>query len=289
MEIDEEIDLTAISTDEGRTAVFEKTYSINASGDEKNEVVFTLFDEKGNTATYNPMVAVKATFEGHNLKHSALFIKDLSVDMSKVVFGLPMLAERKLEASDKFTARFWSPASNTEIVFLSSRNAEDQVSYGVSNDNKYFIKSDNPKPIVLPEKGYYEISINLLEGLYEVKALGHQESLCTQMYLCYKEQWGGPYGELSQPDAANTPALWTLADFPCEAGMQFGFGIGGGEWLVANGDDTNPEMFYRKDDKPKYDPLYPQAGFDAHMPQGELGECTFVFDNFLMRAYAIQK
>lgn len=74
--VDQTIDLTAISTDEGMKAVVDQSISLTTKDDQKHVITFTLTDEKGNTAVYSPTVAVKATFEGHNLKHSAMFIQD---------------------------------------------------------------------------------------------------------------------------------------------------------------------------------------------------------------------
>ena len=65
------------------------------------------------------------------------------------------------------------------------------------------------------------------------------------------------------------------------------FGKGGAEWIVATGDDNHdPEIWLLKEDKDKY----PGAWFfDTTLNDKMYGNCHIVFDNFLMRAYAIQK
>ena len=284
--VDQTIDLAAISTDDGMKAVIDQSIALTTKDDQKHVITFTLIDEKGNTAAYSPTVAVKATFEGHNLKHSAMFIQDKAMDMSKVVFGQPILAERKIKDSDKFSGRFYAEKANTEVFFVSSVKTDEQVKYGISNDKKYFIKSDNPKPIVLADAGYYEININLLEGTYIVEKLGKPESKFAEMYFVYG--WSD-YPAMTQIDSKNCPARWTI-DYPLgNGGCDVAFGIGGGTWLVAAGSDNyHPEVWLHKDDKGKF-PEYNGWFFDTTLEGTSLGNCQIVFDNFLMRAYAMKK
>ena len=101
---------------------------------------------------------------------------DTSIDLSKVVFGLPMLAEKKSVESYKFTASYFAPVTNTRIIFVSSKDPETQVKYGISNDGQYIIKSDNPNPIILENVGHYEITFDLLMGTYDIKALDKKAS-----------------------------------------------------------------------------------------------------------------
>ena len=254
--------------------------------DQKHVITFTLTDEKGNTAVYSPTVAVKATFEGHNLKHSAMFIQDKAMDMSKVVFGQPILAERKIKDSDKFTGRFYAEKANTEVFFVSSVKTDEQVKYGISNDKKYFVKSDNPNPLVLADAGYYEISVNLLEGTYSVEKLATPESKYGEMYFVYG--WAD-YPAMTQIDAKNCPARWTIDYDLKNGGCDVGFGKGGGQWIVAAGSDNyHPEVWLEKEDKGKF-PEYNGWFFDTTLAETSLGNCQIIFDNFLMRSYAMKK
>lgn len=285
LQIDEEVDLTALSTNEGRQAIFTKEYPIHASGDQdKHFVVFTLIDEKGNSATYNPTVSIKSTFARHNEKHLKMFTLDTSIDLSKVVFGLPILAEKKSVESYKFTARCFAPVGQTEIIFVSSKDKTTQVKYGISNDKRYIIKSDNPNPIVLEKKGHYEIIFDLLMGTYEVKVLEQQQSKFTEMYFVFAWE---DYPAMSQPDAIDAPAIWALDYNLSRGGVDVSFGKGGGEWIIATGDDSSdPEIWLLKEDKDKY----PGAPFfDTALKNEVFGNCQIVFDSFLMKAYAIKK
>lgn len=283
--IDETIDLTAIATDEGRHVEFTKDYPISTSGDlDKKQVVFTLTDEDGNTAKYDPMVSVKSTFAEHNQKHTKIFTLDTSIDLSKVVFGLPMLAEKKSVESYKFTASYFAPVTNTRIIFVSSKDPETQVKYGISNDGQYIIKSDNPNPIILENVGHYEITFDLLMGTYDIKALDKKASQFEEMYFVFAWE---DYPPMSQFDSENAPAVWTIDYNLSRSGVDVSFGKGGAEWIVATGDDNHdPEIWLLKEDKDKY----PGAWFfDTTLNDKMYGNCHIVFDNFLMRAYAIQK
>lgn len=95
----------------------------------------------------------------------------------------------------------------TEVFFVSSVKTDEQVKYGISNDKKYFVKSDNPNPLVLADAGYYEISVNLLEGTYSVEKLATPESKYGEMYFVYG--WAD-YPAMTQIDAKNCPARWTI-------------------------------------------------------------------------------
>lgn len=285
--VDETIDLTAISTDEGRTATIEKSLSLKSSDDLKHTVTFTLTDEKGTTAEYAPTVAVKATFEGTNLMHNAMFIQDKAMDMSKVVFGQPVLAERKTAESYKFTGRVYAEKAGMEVFFVSSVNAGEQTKYGLSNDGDFIIKTDSPNPVTLSEAGYYEISLNLLEGTFSTTRLATPEtSAFDEMYFVYG--WGD-YPAMSQIDPAVCPSRWTIDYDLGNGGCDVSFGKGGGNWIVAAGSDNyHPEVWLLKEDKPKY-PEYNGWFFDTTLPSEEIGECTIVFDNYLMKAWAMKK
>lgn len=279
--LNETIDLTAISIDEGRKAVIEREFVLAVKDGEKHGVKFTLADEEGNEAVYNPTVSVKSTFEKVNGKQLALFVQEKNMDMSKVLYGLPMLLERKVEVASKFSSCYYAEA-NTEVYFVTSRNTKEQLKYGISNDGKYFIKSDNPKPIVLKDAGYYSFDINLLEGTIEVKNIGKQESRFGEMYFVFA--WSD-YPSMAQADS-NVPSRWSI-DYKLST-ADIAFGIGGGVWLVANGpSSTDPEVWYQKEDKDKY-PQYGNA-FDTHLPDGVQDTYQIIFDTYLMKSYAIRK
>lgn len=172
------------------------------------------------------------------------------------------------------------------MFFVSSVKTDEQVKYGISNDKKYFVKSDDPKPLVLADAGYYEISVNLLEGTYSVEKLATPESKYGEMYFVYG--WAD-YPAMSQIDAENCPARWTIDYDLKNGGCDVGFGKGGGQWIVAAGSDNyHPEVWLEKEEKGKY-PEYNGWFFDTTLAETSLGNCQIIFDNFLMRAYAMKK
>lgn len=283
--IDQTIDLGPLSMDEGKKATVETNIRLNTiPDDQKHEIVFTLIDEKGNEAVYNPTVSVKTTFEKANGKQLVLFVQKKGLDMSKVAFGLPMVVERKAEAAYRFTSNYYAEAGES-IWFVNSKDAGKQEKYGISNDGKYLIRSTDPKPVVLKEAGYYEFKIDLLEGTLEVKNLGKQKSRYGEMYFVFN--WAD-YPAMSRIDADNAPARWAIS-YKLKGGDTAAFGIGGGVWLVAKGPGENdPEIWCLKDEVANF-PQYGNA-FDTKLSdQVPAGEYSIVFDTFLKKAYAILK
>ena len=58
--------------------------------------------------------------------------------------------------------------------------------------------------------------------------------------------------------------------------------------MAAGSDNYHPEVWLHKDDKGKF-PEYNGWFFDTTLEETSLGNCQIVFDNFLMRAYAMKK
>ena len=141
--------------------------------------------------------------------------------------------------------------------------------------------------MILPNIGYYEINIDLQLGTYEVIELGKQDSKFAEMYFVY-HNWT-QYPPMNQMNM-DYPSIWTLDyDLTSDGGTTAAFGIGNGTWLVAGGlTDNEPEIWLVKEDKVLY-PQYDNNFFDTEIPMNQYGECQIVFDNFLMKAYAIQK
>lgn len=286
LNVNDDIDLTNLpSEDEGKTVKFEKAYEIKGEAD-KHNFVFTLTDEKGSTATYSPTISVKATFAKVNRKQTKLFTLDTSIDLQKVVFGIPMLGEAKADESYKFTARYYADKPNTNVIFVSSRD-RSATKYGISNDQKYIIASENPNPFVLPAVGYYEITVDLLLGTYQQKDIvpeGQKYPYTEEMYLAGGGCNGLGYdGNHPMEKIADTHRFRIAHNCNAEGGA-IAFGIGGGVWLVAAGgnSDSDPEYWLQKP-VPEGVHIY-----DTEIGSG-WGNIEVVFDQFLYKAYAIEK
>ncbi|WP_270491295.1 hypothetical protein [Bacteroides finegoldii] len=84
------------------------------------------------------------------------------------VWGIPMPIERSTNFTYK--ARYYSATPNTPIRFVSSKSSFN-VCFGDDKNapGKLTGISEDVQPIILPEKGYYEIVMNTEEGTYAVK------------------------------------------------------------------------------------------------------------------------
>lgn len=84
------------------------------------------------------------------------------------IWGIPMPIERT--ANFTYKARYYSAAPDTPIRFVSSK-LNFNVCFGDDKNapGKLTGISEDVQPIILPEKGYYEIVMNTEEGTYAVK------------------------------------------------------------------------------------------------------------------------
>lgn len=285
LNLNETIDLTTIPTeDDGKTIRYNASYSLNGSVNQ-HDLVFTLTDEEGMKTTYTPTISIKSTFANVNHKHLKMFMMDNHVELSKVVYGLPMLGEQKADNSYKFTMKYYSPKENTPLVLLSDRTTTASK-YGLSNDGQYIINSKNPNPIVLPKKGYYQITIDLLLGscsVTEISSDAPAHPYPTEMYLAGSGNGLGYDGNHPMIQVEGTRLFRRSHDFKNEGGC-IAFGIGNGIWLVAAGGRGNwdPEVWGTKED------LAGMQIYDTEIdPSRGLIEITF--DPYLYRSYAISK
>lgn len=275
--LNEVVDLSSSLTENGTKAAFKNTYSLMGNNTELN-FLFTLEDENGNTASYSPKVSIKSTFANHNLQHNKIFVLDRSVDLSKFVYGIPMLGQSKSVESYRFEMDYLAENDNTEILLVSSRNEETQVKYGMSNDDNYIIKSDSPNSIVLSKKGYYRIKVDLLLGSIEVNSIEATKSPYQNMYI------GGSFDGYSGQEMIEMDDTRYTIQYTFAGAAELSFGIGGGEWLVATGPENHdPEIWLLKADKDKYTGA---PFFDTSIPAGTY---TIIFDTFLMKSYMFTK
>lgn len=130
-------------------------------------------------ASYNLTITAVDKFKLETVKKSVITVSEMP-DFAKMylsdvkeidqlnsdLFGIPMLIER----TEPFTyrARYYSEAPGTEVRFLPQKTDFSPICFGI-NPNDNTVLTDEPEmslPIVLEEKGYYEITFNTLTGEY---------------------------------------------------------------------------------------------------------------------------
>lgn len=91
------------------------------------------------------------------------------------VWGVPM----PIEHTDEYTyrARYYSAAENTPVRFITSK-VDFNICFGkvAGNDGKLTALKEEMEPIVLPAKGYYEITFNIKEGIYNASLYTPEEA-----------------------------------------------------------------------------------------------------------------
>lgn len=285
LNLNEEVDLTNYpSLEDGKIVNYKASYPLNGSVTQ-HDVLFTLTDEEGMITTYSPTISIKSTFSNVNDKHQKMFIMDNTIDRSKVVYGLPMLGEQKADDSYKFVMNYFSDKENTPIILVSDRTASAKK-YGLSNDQKYLICSNQPNPIILPKIGYYQITIDLLLGTWAIAEINSDTPTYpypAEMYLAGNGNGLGYDGNHPMTLVEGTRLHRRTHDFKKQGGC-VAFGIGGGVWLVAAGGRGNwdPEIWGTKADL---------AGLQIYDTEidSEWGVMEITFDPFLYRSYAISK
>lgn len=99
---------------------------------------------------------------------SKMYLTDVkTVDqLNSDLFGIPMLIEHS--APYTYTAHYYSEVAGTEVRFLPQKTDFSPICFGI-NPNNSTVLTDEPDislPIVLAEKGYYEITFNVQTGEY---------------------------------------------------------------------------------------------------------------------------
>lgn len=84
------------------------------------------------------------------------------------IFGVPMLIDRI--SPYVYRARYYAATANKEVRFVPQKTDFNPIVFGVDPENTTLL-TDDPEvamPLVLPNKGYYEITFNVQTGQYDV-------------------------------------------------------------------------------------------------------------------------
>ena len=193
-------------------------------------------------ATYSLVITAIDKADLVNIKESVIAVSEMpdfqkmyladvetSMALNSDIVGIPMLIERINPFTYK--ARYYSAKANSEVRFIPQKTDFDPICFGIDPDDNNLL-NDNPDeslPIILPNKGYYEIVFNINESTYSIKEYKPTDkpiAIGSPMYL------DGPSSET----------------IPLEIGL-VGAGIpNSGNWstsdpLILTQDSTNPYLF----------------------------------------------
>ena len=90
-------------------------------------------------------------------------------ELTNSVMGVPMLVDRT--APYTYRARYYNEKTGTKVRFMPQKKDFKPVCFGIdpANQDSLIYDPDTSLPIVLNNKGYYEINFNVKDGSYKVE------------------------------------------------------------------------------------------------------------------------
>lgn len=126
---------------------------------------FLLADSAGNVVSESRLVNASFDFE-------KMYLADVDTEeaLTSDLFGVPMVITKT--APYNFEAQYYSEGPGTEIRFIPQTTSFSPHCYGVDPDNpdKLINDPETALPIVLEGKGYYRITLDLENLIYEVES-----------------------------------------------------------------------------------------------------------------------
>jgi hypothetical protein len=106
-----------------------------------------------------------------NLNYNKLYMADVEnpADIVSDLFGVPMVMDKT--GAFTYQVTYYARTSNVKVRFLPSKTSFTPVAIGLNPTNSQALLTDaaTSLPIVLPNKGYYKITINTLLLNYKVE------------------------------------------------------------------------------------------------------------------------
>lgn len=153
----------------GNSYTYQNSLNIESTG----VYIFTATatDAAGNTSSTNFTVNV---FD--ELKFDKMFMTEVTseAELTSDVFGIPAIMDESSEEGEQgfvFTGRYYAAEANTELRFIPQKTSFEPYSFGADPDEEgSLINGTSPEinPLVLPNKGYYEVKIDLRDFTYEI-------------------------------------------------------------------------------------------------------------------------
>ncbi|WP_299664617.1 hypothetical protein [uncultured Polaribacter sp.] len=285
-------------------ATYTYTKALDIADPKSYHFVITSTDVSGNSATKTVVVNVL-----NQLSFDVMYmtdVKDASL-LSSDLFGIPFTTSASTASTEDgfvFTAKYYSPQVNSEVRFLAQKGSFSPYTFGADSTTSgglVLSNSANVNPIVLPQKGYYEIQMDLRDSSYTITPYTPSDTTFDQVYIigtgvyiddtistctnnstggitCWNFASGKPFVK-----NANNDYLWsidvTLKEEPNNSGDN-------GFILNANAAGWSP--FWRLDDGTEPTATVPNGGVNYIFPDSALGkDYTFKFDTHLNRITAV--
>lgn len=259
----------------------------------------TVADSAGNTITSGRTVKASYDFD-------KLYLADVATDADLVsdLFGVPMLITKT--APFNFEARYYAETAGTEVRFIPQTSSFAPHCYGLDPENPSQLINDpaNALPIVLEDKGYYKIKLNLDNLSYSVESyvpsdapyeplmeLPDDEDYITNTYVGHLGLVGKGFPEY--PDQNWSPGAAIPLNRDAENDYRFNITLdmeGDVEFILS---PEHPwgwwkEPFWRFDRKVEPERTVPNGGDNVAMNVPVRTRYKIVFDSHLNRAKAVK-
>ncbi|MFV8280767.1 hypothetical protein ACNKXS_04450 [Christiangramia marina] len=269
---------------------YQKSLDIETTGNYRFTVIAT--DEAGNSSTKSVSINI---FD--ELKFEKMFITSLDSDenLKSTIFGSTILMESSEIEDEKgfvFVGKYYAPEPNTLIRFIPQKSSFEPYSFGVdaSEPGKLIngVGADI-NPLTLPEKGYYEIRLDLRDFTYTYQAYAPDdttydfiqiiatgiivdgESTCKvdedDSFRCFHFTSGKPLVQDSE-NPYRFSANIEIFDEPDSEGAN---------GMILNANKAGWGPFWRFDENN----AVPQGGSTLVFSEDQFGSYRFVFDTHL--------
>lgn len=294
--INEQVDLSG--TD------FTYSQSVNAETPGDYTISITCSDQSGNITTRNITVSIL-----EELMFNRMYITDVSEEsaLTSDLFGIPATTIGSTvpdETGFVFTGKFYSPEPGTELRFVPQKTSFAPYTFGAdptSPGTLAFGDSPEVDGIVLPERGYYEVTMSLMDLTYTVTPYTPTDATFGQVYiigkgvttagsnictsnvdgstLCWNFNSGKPFVA-----DANNPNRWTM-----EATLVEQPNTGGGLGFILNANPNGWSPFWRFDANNDPEAIVPNGGTEFLFTTDDFGDYNFVLDTHLNRMTAVPR
>jgi hypothetical protein len=256
---------------------------------------FTLVDKVGNKVSSSSTITIS---EMPDFEKMYLADVKTATELNSDLFGVPMVVEH----IDAYTyeAKYYSAAVNTEVKFIPQKTDFQPNCFGVDPLDKTTIINDpiNALPIVLPEVGYYKITVNIKTGAYSLVkytptdvtpnsmtydldgvATAVKIGLVGTGFADHAEQNWSPNSAILLTQSTSNPYQYSV-NVTLSGSVQF---------IVGPYHPWNwwPDPFWRFDSKTNPEKTVKGGGDNVDLKVATPTKYTFIFDSHLNRAKMI--
>lgn len=126
---------------------------------------YILADKAGNLAAQkNSIVQVKDMPDFDKMYLADVATKE---ELNTDLFGVPMLMDHV--GPYQYEVSYYAAKAGTEVRFIPQKSAFEPICFALLDGS--VVNTQEGQPVILPEKGYYKVNINIQTGVYRLQRL----------------------------------------------------------------------------------------------------------------------